>query len=60
MRPLGASGTSFEATSWPEQFKLRTLEAMLHVQQGGLRIEADCSAHGPCADCGLHFGPLAM
>eukprot|EP00969_Alexandrium_andersonii_P218596 9655427-Alexandrium_andersonii.AAC.1 len=60
MRTLGASGTNFEAALWLAQFKIRTIEASSHVKHGGLRIEADCGADGPCAACGSHFGRLAM
>eukprot|EP00969_Alexandrium_andersonii_P295298 13053621-Alexandrium_andersonii.AAC.1 len=58
--PSGASGTHFDAVLGPAQFQVRTLGAMLHVLQGGLQIEADCSTGRPQADCGLHFGHLAM
>eukprot|EP00969_Alexandrium_andersonii_P167418 7400988-Alexandrium_andersonii.AAC.1 len=30
---------------------------MLCFTHGGSWIEADCGVDGPCADCGLHFGP---
>eukprot|EP00969_Alexandrium_andersonii_P160955 7113419-Alexandrium_andersonii.AAC.1 len=53
----------FEAAPGPAQFQVRTHEAILHVLHvlhGDLRIEADCSAGGPWADCGLRFGHLAM
>eukprot|EP00969_Alexandrium_andersonii_P065891 2904840-Alexandrium_andersonii.AAC.1 len=58
--PSRASGTRFGAVSGPAQFKLRTPEAILHCTHGGVRIEADGSPDGPCVDCGLHFGALAM
>eukprot|EP00969_Alexandrium_andersonii_P233519 10310045-Alexandrium_andersonii.AAC.1 len=60
MHPSGGSGANVEAALGPAQFKLRRPEASLHVPHGGSRIEADCSTDGPCADCGLHFGPRAM
>eukprot|EP00969_Alexandrium_andersonii_P003508 151681-Alexandrium_andersonii.AAC.1 len=60
MRSSGASGAKFEAALGPVQFKFRTPDAILSFPKGGLRIEADCTTHGPCADCGLHFGPLVM
>eukprot|EP00969_Alexandrium_andersonii_P245534 10850761-Alexandrium_andersonii.AAC.1 len=60
MHPSGALGINFEAVLGPAQFHVRTPEAILHVTCGGLRIETDWSPHGPWADCGLHFGPLAM
>eukprot|EP00969_Alexandrium_andersonii_P296960 13122634-Alexandrium_andersonii.AAC.1 len=60
LHPFGASGTNFEAGPGPAQFKLRTLDAILHVQHGGLWIEVDCSVGGPWAECGVHFGGIAM
>eukprot|EP00969_Alexandrium_andersonii_P246718 10902921-Alexandrium_andersonii.AAC.1 len=52
--------TNAEGAPGPARFKLRTLEAaMLRAPRGGLRIEADWRAGGPCADRGLHFGHLA-
>eukprot|EP00969_Alexandrium_andersonii_P129699 5732864-Alexandrium_andersonii.AAC.1 len=60
MHPSGAWGTDVEAVLGPAKFQVRTLEAILHVPRGGLRIGADCSNRGPWADCGLHFGHLAM
>eukprot|EP00969_Alexandrium_andersonii_P115779 5120460-Alexandrium_andersonii.AAC.1 len=58
--PSGASGANFEFVPGPAQFKLRAPEAILRLTHGGLRMEADCSPDEPLADCGLHFGPLAM
>eukprot|EP00969_Alexandrium_andersonii_P025164 1099876-Alexandrium_andersonii.AAC.1 len=60
MHPSGVSGTHFEAVPGSAQLQVSTPEAVLRCTQGGLRIEADCGTDGPCADCGLHFGPLAM
>eukprot|EP00969_Alexandrium_andersonii_P142182 6285953-Alexandrium_andersonii.AAC.1 len=47
MHPSGASGTDFE------------IVAILHVQQGGVRIGAGCSPDEHWADRGLHVGHLA-
>eukprot|EP00969_Alexandrium_andersonii_P279945 12375264-Alexandrium_andersonii.AAC.1 len=60
MHPSRASGTSCEAVSGHAQFPVRTREAILRVTHGGLRIGAECSTGEHWADCGLHFGPLAM
>eukprot|EP00969_Alexandrium_andersonii_P043154 1892782-Alexandrium_andersonii.AAC.3 len=32
-------------------------EARVQFPQGGVRIESDCNADGPRADCGLHVAP---
>eukprot|EP00969_Alexandrium_andersonii_P321115 14188915-Alexandrium_andersonii.AAC.1 len=59
--PSRASETNVEAAPGPAQVQLRTLEAMfLHVARCRLRIGADRSTDERWADCGLHFGPLAM
>eukprot|EP00969_Alexandrium_andersonii_P176822 7818809-Alexandrium_andersonii.AAC.1 len=58
--PSRASGTGFEAFLGPEQFQVRTREAILHFTYGGLRIEADCSPDEHWADCGLHVGRPAI
>eukprot|EP00969_Alexandrium_andersonii_P323969 14314417-Alexandrium_andersonii.AAC.1 len=60
MHPSGAWGAKFEAVPGPARFQLRAPDAILHVTHGGLRIEADCSTGRPSADCGLHFGRLAL
>eukprot|EP00969_Alexandrium_andersonii_P091265 4029574-Alexandrium_andersonii.AAC.1 len=60
MHPSGALGADFEVVPGPAQFKLRTLDAILHFTHGGLGIEADCSTDEHWADCGLHFGRLTF
>eukprot|EP00969_Alexandrium_andersonii_P289103 12778189-Alexandrium_andersonii.AAC.1 len=55
-----ASGANFGSAPGPTQFQVRMLEAILHARQGGLRMRADCTIDGPWADCGLHFGHIAM
>eukprot|EP00969_Alexandrium_andersonii_P368279 15472523-Alexandrium_andersonii.AAC.1 len=60
MHPSGASGTDFKAASGPAQLKLRAPDAMLGFPHGRLRSEADCGTAGHLAECGLHFGPLAL
>eukprot|EP00969_Alexandrium_andersonii_P345271 15262862-Alexandrium_andersonii.AAC.1 len=60
MHPSGASGANVEAFPWPAQFQVRTREAILHVTHGVLGSRADCSNDEQWADCGLHFGHLAM
>eukprot|EP00969_Alexandrium_andersonii_P149404 6606904-Alexandrium_andersonii.AAC.1 len=57
MRPSGASGDKSEAAPGPAQFQVRARGAFLHFAHGELRFEVDCSADGPCAEWGLHFGP---
>eukprot|EP00969_Alexandrium_andersonii_P104366 4605432-Alexandrium_andersonii.AAC.1 len=56
MHSSEASGAKFEAVFGPAQFQVRMPEAILHVTQGGLRIEVYCRPGGPGADGGLHFG----
>eukprot|EP00969_Alexandrium_andersonii_P202501 8947228-Alexandrium_andersonii.AAC.1 len=58
--PSGASGAHVEAVLGPAQFQVRTRDAVFHFTHGELRIEVGCGTDGPWADCGLHFGPLAM
>eukprot|EP00969_Alexandrium_andersonii_P089785 3964600-Alexandrium_andersonii.AAC.1 len=56
----GSFGDDVEAIPGLAQFNPGTLEAMLHVRQGGLRIGADCDTVGPGAACGLLLGHLAI
>eukprot|EP00969_Alexandrium_andersonii_P233155 10294218-Alexandrium_andersonii.AAC.1 len=60
MHPSRASGANVEAVPGPAQFHVRTLEAILNVRQGALRIEGGCSTEEHWADWGLHLGHLAM
>eukprot|EP00969_Alexandrium_andersonii_P368209 15472376-Alexandrium_andersonii.AAC.1 len=58
--PHASFGANLDAFLGPAQFKFRTPEASLRFPKGGLRIEADCTIWGPCADYGLHVGCLAL
>eukprot|EP00969_Alexandrium_andersonii_P038558 1689888-Alexandrium_andersonii.AAC.1 len=59
MHPSEASGINLKAVLWPSPVRIREPEATLHVPNGGLRVEADCSTAEPCADCRSHFRHLA-
>eukprot|EP00969_Alexandrium_andersonii_P166956 7378964-Alexandrium_andersonii.AAC.1 len=47
MHPSGALGTKFEVGLGSAQFKLRAPVTCLHIRNGGLWIEVDCSTDRP-------------
>eukprot|EP00969_Alexandrium_andersonii_P231786 10235771-Alexandrium_andersonii.AAC.1 len=59
-QPSGGSGTDVVVFPGPAQFQVRTLEAILRVPHGGVRIEADFTTDGHWTACGMHFGHPAM